>query len=254
MLSNFQLGGQALLQIFLLGQPEFRDTLRSSPALEQLRQRVIATHHLDPMMENETEPYIVHRLSLVGWSGNPKFTPDAFQAIYKATDGVPRRINALASRVMLLGAIDKLGTIDAAVVEAVTADMAHDEEPREQAPGNVRIHSGRTAEPADVSEEISEPWNAPSQPEPINPGTISPAFQTLKKEVEQLRDAFDGPRFAAKDDAADPRLGEALDRVAAVEARLDEQEKAIRRMLKLLVDWVERDEKDIAWLRGSKAA
>ncbi|HKX23160.1 MAG TPA: AAA family ATPase, partial [Rhizorhapis sp.] len=85
MLSNFQLGGQALLQIFLLGQPEFRDTLRISPALEQLRQRVIATHHLDPMMPNEVEPYILHRLSLVGWNGNPQFTADGFVEIFRAT-------------------------------------------------------------------------------------------------------------------------------------------------------------------------
>src|SRR3546814_10781010 len=56
MLSNFQLGGHSLLQIFLLGQPEFRQTLFHSPALEQLRQRVIATHHLDPMEPEEVEP------------------------------------------------------------------------------------------------------------------------------------------------------------------------------------------------------
>ena len=55
MLSNFQLGGQSLLQIFLLGQPEFRELLRS-PDLEQLRQRVIATHHLEPMLPSEVEP------------------------------------------------------------------------------------------------------------------------------------------------------------------------------------------------------
>src|SRR3546814_12178995 len=79
------------------------------------------------MMASETEPYILHRLSLVGWAGNPQFTPEAFAGIYEATDGVPRRINALASRVMLLGAIDKLNTIDGDVVEAVIADMAHDE-------------------------------------------------------------------------------------------------------------------------------
>src|SRR3546814_19417056 len=122
MRSNFQLGRHALLQIFLLGQPEFRDTLRASPALEQLRQRVIATHHLDPMMASETAPYILHRLSLVGWAGNPQFPPEAFAGIYEATDGVPRRINALASRVMLLGAIDKLLPIDGDVVEEVIAD------------------------------------------------------------------------------------------------------------------------------------
>mgnify|MGYP002651617662 CR=1 FL=1 len=53
MLSNFQQGDRALLQTFLLGQPEFRDHLAVSPELEQLRQRVIATHHLEPMTPDE---------------------------------------------------------------------------------------------------------------------------------------------------------------------------------------------------------
>src|SRR3546814_5121937 len=82
MLSNFQLGGHSLLQIFLLGQPEFRQTLFHSPTLEQLRQRVIATHHLDPMEPEEVEPYILHRLGKVGWTGNPAFSPDAFEEIF----------------------------------------------------------------------------------------------------------------------------------------------------------------------------
>src|SRR3954471_8129938 len=85
MLSNFQAGGHALLQIFLLGQPEFRERLHGSERLEQLRQRVIAMHHLDPMGAEEVEPYMVHRLSLVGWTGNPHFTPDAFRALHDAT-------------------------------------------------------------------------------------------------------------------------------------------------------------------------
>ncbi|KQN09659.1 general secretion pathway protein [Sphingobium sp. Leaf26] len=125
MLSNFQLGGQSLLQIFLLGQPEFRDLIKS-PELEQLRQRVIATHHLEPMMANEIEPYILHRLAIAGWNGNPAFTPGAFAALYAATGGVPRRLNALASRVLLLGAIEQLHLIDEEVVGAVVADMGLD--------------------------------------------------------------------------------------------------------------------------------
>lgn len=64
MLSNFQEGTQALLQIFLLGQPEFRDQLASSIELEQLRQRVIATHHLEPMAREELPEYIANRLTL----------------------------------------------------------------------------------------------------------------------------------------------------------------------------------------------
>lgn len=125
MLSNFQLGGQSLLQIFLLGQPEFRDLIKS-PELEQLRQRVIATHHLEPMMANEVEPYILHRLAIAGWTGNPGFTPGAFYALYAATGGVPRRLNALVSRVLLLGAIEQLHMIDEDVVDAVVADMGLD--------------------------------------------------------------------------------------------------------------------------------
>jgi putative secretion ATPase (PEP-CTERM system associated) len=255
MLSNFQLGGQALLQIFLLGQPEFRDTLRTSPALEQLRQRVIATHHLDPMMANETEPYIIHRLSLVGWKGNPQFMPDAFAAIYKATDGVPRRINALTSRVLLLGAIDKLGVIDAGVVDAVIADMAQDEELRPSvAPVMVEDVAKAVAEADPPEEAIEEAWAAAPPPvEQVAPQEHQPE-PSLKAEMEQLRDAIEGPRFVRPAAEDDPRLGQALERLSSLEIRLEEQEKAIRQMLALLVDWVERDEKDISYLRGSKAA
>ena len=53
MLSNFQCGDQALLQSFLVGQPELRDLMRS-PAMEQFRQRVIASYHLGPLDEDET--------------------------------------------------------------------------------------------------------------------------------------------------------------------------------------------------------
>src|SRR3954469_10807804 len=74
MLSNFQIGGRALLQTVLLGQPEFRDRL-AAPGLEQLRQRVIATHHLDAIGADEVESYIRHRLTRVDWQGIPEFAP-----------------------------------------------------------------------------------------------------------------------------------------------------------------------------------
>lgn len=126
MLSNFQLGGHSLLQIFLLGQPEFRQTLFQSPSLEQLRQRVIATHHLDPMEPEEVEPYILHRLGKVGWQGNPAFSPDAFELLYDHSDGVPRRLNVLVSRVLLYGAVEQLSRITGAHVRSVVAEMSAD--------------------------------------------------------------------------------------------------------------------------------
>jgi len=106
MLSNFQYREKSLLQSFLLGQPEFRRTLQS-PALEQLRQRVIASYHLGPIDGAETEAYIVHRLQTVGWSGDPSFSADAFAPIHQHTGGIPRKINVLCDRMMLMGRLDE---------------------------------------------------------------------------------------------------------------------------------------------------
>jgi type II secretory pathway predicted ATPase ExeA len=82
MLSNFQCGDQALLQSFLVGQPELR-TLMRSPAMEQFRQRVIASYHLGPLDEEETRGYIEHRLHRVAWKGDPAFDPTAIHRFIK---------------------------------------------------------------------------------------------------------------------------------------------------------------------------
>lgn len=126
MLSNFQEGNKALLQSFLVGQPEFRDKWAFDPALEQLRQRVIATHHLAPMTASETKEYIEHRLSLVDWKGNPSFTEDCLEEIYKYSGGVPRKLNTLCTRILLFGAIEELEEIDGEVVKEVLQDMEQD--------------------------------------------------------------------------------------------------------------------------------
>ena len=126
MLSNFQLGGHPLLQIFLLGQPEFRTMLQMSSRLEQLRQRVIATHHLTAMEFDEVEPYVVHRLSKVGWTGDPQFVGDAYQAMYEYSQGIPRKLNMLANRVLLLGAVEELHEFNGDDIRAVIADMDED--------------------------------------------------------------------------------------------------------------------------------
>ncbi|MCH8684319.1 XrtA/PEP-CTERM system-associated ATPase [Pedomonas mirosovicensis] len=129
MLSNFQEGNRALLQIFLLGQPEFRDKLALSPELEQLRQRVIATHHLEPMQEEEVPGYVYHRLKLCGWQNDPMFTPEAFSLMFEYSGGVPRRLNNLCSRVLLFGALEELHEIDEKVVREVIDDLKKDQTP-----------------------------------------------------------------------------------------------------------------------------
>lgn len=126
MLSNFQEGNKPLIQSFLVGQPEFRDMIFGSPELEQLRQRVIATHHLGPMEKEELADYMEHRLALAGWEGDPGFTVDAVAAIYDYGAGIPRKLNMLCSRVLLFGALEELHEITGEAVRAVIADMSSD--------------------------------------------------------------------------------------------------------------------------------
>jgi hypothetical protein len=125
MLSNITEDGQASLQTILLGQPQFRRKL-ASPDLDQLRQRVLASYHLGPLSEEETQGYIEHRLTEVGWEGDPEWTADAHAAIHRHTGGMPRRINRLASRVLLYAALEEAHRIDARMVDATAEELRAD--------------------------------------------------------------------------------------------------------------------------------
>ncbi|TFG75268.1 MAG: DUF2075 domain-containing protein [Thermodesulfobacteriales bacterium] len=122
MLSNYQTDKKPLLQTFLLGQPEFRKTLLGEDML-QLRQRVAATYHLGPMDSSETKSYIEHRLNTTGWNNDPSFTQDAFAAIYNYTGGIPRKINTLCERILLMGCLEELHSFSDAEVNAVIHDI-----------------------------------------------------------------------------------------------------------------------------------
>jgi putative secretion ATPase (PEP-CTERM system associated) len=122
MLSNFQFGKQALLQTFLVGQPEFREILQH-PNMQQLRQRVTATCHIGPLDAEETKGYIEHRLKCAGGTGRPVFGPGAFEAIHKATAGIPRRINSVCDRLLLLGFLGNKDTLAVEDVDEVVNEM-----------------------------------------------------------------------------------------------------------------------------------
>ena len=122
MLSNFQLGNHALLQSFLIGQPELRSLLTSKP-MEQLRQRVIASCHLGPMDRKETEAYIRHRLTRVGWTDRPTFDGPAFDQIFDWTGGVPRRVNLLCNRLLLSTFLQSRTEVDAALVRDTAKEL-----------------------------------------------------------------------------------------------------------------------------------
>ena len=234
MLSNFQLGGHSLLQIFLLGQPEFRQTLFHSPALEQLRQRVIATHHLDPMEPEEVEPYILHRLGKVGWTGNPSFSPDAFEEIFDYCAGVPRKLNVLVSRLLLYGAVEEMNRITGQQVRSVVAEIEADRgidqaAPAPPPPPIEQLIAYAAAASAPTAEALPE-WAETAAPAPLaEPGTDADA-DVLELVPAAAPAAIDEAHVAALQT-----------QISGLEARLTEQDAALRRVIDLLIEWVERD-------------
>ena len=138
MLSNITVDGRASLQTILLGQPQFRPML-ASPDLEQLRQRVLASYHLGPL----TEAGNARPISSTGWrrsAGRTTRTGSdaAFSQVFRETEGIPRRINTLCSRVLLYAALDEAHTI--------TAPWSSDRRGAEPGPG--RGWAGRPRQPA----------------------------------------------------------------------------------------------------------
>lgn len=266
MLSNFQLGAQPLLQILLLGQPEFRTLLQTSPDLEQLRQRVIAMHHLAPMGAAEVGPYVEHRLTRAGWHGTPSFEPRVYAELARASGGVPRRINQIVSRLLLAGALEQVNRIDAGLLQAVLDDMAQDAQPQEGAPAAKAPAPRAEALGLTVDRFHAEEGRSEGSPA-LDMEAIEASLRSRDEQIAELQQAvieLADMRAAQAQQAAAPAhdaeaqeqavqaaearrqaLESALDtattRIGHLEGRLAEQEQAIRHVLTMLIEWFESD-------------
>ena len=246
MMSNFQLGSHPLLQQLLLGQPEFKQTLARHDRLEQLRQRVIAAHHLTPMEVQEVAPYIEHRLSLVDWKGYPSFDPKIFPAIHEASGGIPRRVNQIGTRLLLMGAVEQRSKIDCAMLTDVIEEMARDsraekaEEKRPFANPGANAQSPAPAPTPSTSTSTSPSPEPSSAPAPAPRASEHPAPQPQSTiEMDELRSAIATLTRAIE---GSPRTeGDLKDRVAALEKRLEEQEQSVRYLLQLLIEWLDKE-------------
>ncbi len=152
MLSNFQFESHALLQSFLVGQPEFRAILLS-PQMEQLRQRVIAACHIGPLNLSETQEYIQHRIKCAGSTGDPQFDPDAYGSIHRASAGIPRRINAICDRLLLAGFLSNKKTFNKEDAEAIAVEISDSA----YMPGSASLvgNHGALSAPSAIAEDFS---------------------------------------------------------------------------------------------------
>jgi MSHA biogenesis protein MshM len=101
LLSNLETEKRKLLQVVLFGQPELDEKL-ASESVRQLRQRITFQHHLGALSRSELEHYLAHRLRVAGYMGSRLFTHAAVRGLYQSTQGVPRLVNILAHKCLLL--------------------------------------------------------------------------------------------------------------------------------------------------------
>jgi putative secretion ATPase (PEP-CTERM system associated) len=243
MLSNFQLGSHPLLQSLLLGQPEFRSMLANHPGLEQLRQRIIASHHLDALDLGEVAHYVHHRLSHVGWQGQPDFEDGLLEALYRHTGGIPRRVNQAMNRLLLLAAIEERSHLTRAMLNEVVAEMAADQR-RGSREGRADLRSA----PAVAVPPAAAPASAASVPVTEVAALLAERdarTAELEAAISELQAAGAGHRSIADEvlSPEDVRLAEARFAAALerIENRLEEQEQSFRHVLTMLIEWFEED-------------
>ena len=174
----------------------------------------------------------------LGWDGRPEFEPGLLDALYRHTGGIPRRVNQVMNRLLLLGAIEERETLALAMLGDVIAEMAADKNRGARSASDLRsapvAASAAPAAPA-------APGSVPATEVAALLATRDARTAELEAAIGELQAAGMGRR-AAGDEAASPedaaRLAAALERI---EARLEEQEQSFRHVLTMLIEWLEED-------------
>jgi len=122
LLSNLETDTEKLIQIVLIGQPELDQLLKKSE-LRQLRQRITISWELLPLNRDETRGYIQHRVNVALGKGRVQFARSAVELIYKYSHGIPRMINVLADRSLLIAYTMNTKKITPKIVRPAVKDV-----------------------------------------------------------------------------------------------------------------------------------
>ncbi|MEA3470759.1 MAG: AAA family ATPase [Thermodesulfobacteriota bacterium] len=123
MLSNLETEREKLIQIILLGQPRLQELL-GLPSLRQLNERIMVRYDLAPLNHEQVSRYIEHRLEVArGPDGKVEFSPGACRIISDYSKGIPRRVNAICDRALLIAYTRESAVIDRKVAKEAVDDM-----------------------------------------------------------------------------------------------------------------------------------
>src|SRR5262245_33546087 len=138
MLSDLETARGKLIQILLVGQPELGEKL-GRPELRQLRQRISLVAELKPLSHADTVEYVKHRLEVAGRADGRVFSDRALKVIHRASGGIPRLVNVLCDKALVLGYAAEAKVIKAKVIKEVLKDWKAFERPSaSSARGRVR--------------------------------------------------------------------------------------------------------------------
>ncbi|OAI52016.1 AAA family ATPase [Betaproteobacteria bacterium SCGC AG-212-J23] len=129
LMTNLETEKRKLLQVVLFGQPELDQRL-SSESVRQIRQRITFQHNLHGLDEEEIGLYFIHRLRVAGYSGPALLSRSARRALYQASRGVPRLVNILCHKALLLLFGEGGARLEHRHIRAAAADTPAAAQPR----------------------------------------------------------------------------------------------------------------------------
>ncbi|MBP1747625.1 MAG: ATPase [Deltaproteobacteria bacterium] len=122
MLSNLETSREKLIQIVLVGQPEFEEQLKEH-RLRQLRQRIAIRSTILPLTEKESLEYIIYRLQKAGVKASSIFSRYALSSVIKKAKGIPRTINVLCDNALITGFGYRKQPITRRIVKEIIRDF-----------------------------------------------------------------------------------------------------------------------------------
>lgn len=226
MLSNIETEKSKLIQIVMVGQPSLR-TLLAAPQLEQLRQRVTVSYHLQPLDLADTHAYLNHRIRRASLGVPVEFPEEVSAILHRYSHGIPRTINVIADAVLLFGYADERHQLTPALATEVVEELKSTGVIRDLAPQPASIPAYAAGPPPGPASELTP--TAASATVPAAPEATVPS----------ARSSFPGPSaepaplvFAATDHERDLQAREA--RLEQRERELAEQRRVVNENLRLL--------------------
>ncbi|MYN03816.1 AAA family ATPase [Pseudoduganella sp. DS3] len=123
LLTNLETEKRKLLQIVLFGQPELNQHLQAQ-SIRQLTQRITFQHDLGALSRDDMEYYLAYRLRVAGFTGARLFSKAAVRRLFAASGGIPRLINIMAHKAMLLAYGEGRQQVDDRHVKLAVKDTA----------------------------------------------------------------------------------------------------------------------------------